>query len=135
MSDATDPDDARAIQWRRVEDAILRSAGALGASAREALAAGSEIPQALKLYVEKVTRHAYRVTDGDIRSLLATGYSQDQIFEATLSIALGAAQTRLRAGLIALSAGEPHQIGKQSPEPAPETAARAHGDDSGDDEE
>jgi hypothetical protein len=129
MSDASDPADAHALQWRHIEDAILRSSGALDSSMREALAGGLEIPQPLKLYVEKVTRYAYRVTDNDVRSLLAAGYSQDQIFEATLSIALGAAQTRLRAGLTALGAGAPHQTGKQGAEPAPDAAGRAMGDE------
>jgi hypothetical protein len=105
-SDPGDPGDPHALQWRHVEDAILRRAGALDASMRQALATGSEIPQPLKLYVEKVTRYAYRVTDDDVRSLLAAGYSQDQIFEATLSVALGAAQTRLQAGLTALRSAQ-----------------------------
>lgn len=131
MSDATDPDpaDAHAIQWRRVEDAILRSSGALDTSMREGLATGSEIPQPLKVYVEKVTHYAYRVTDDDVRALLAAGFSQDQIFEATLSIALGAAQARLQAGLTALGAGAPHQTGKQGAEPAPDAAGSAMGNE------
>lgn len=130
MSDGSDPGDAHAIPWRRIEDAILRGPGALDASMREALAGGLEIPQQLKIYAEKVTRYAYRVTDGDIRSLLAAGYSQDQIFEATLSVALGAAQTRLHAGLTALGAGEPgepHQARNQGADP--DAAGRTMGDE------
>ena len=99
-----EPQDPRAQRWRRLEDAILRSPGTLDASVREVLAAGREVPQPLALYVDKVTRHAYRVTDDDVQALLAAGYSQDHIFEATLSVALGAAQTRLQAGLDALRA-------------------------------
>jgi hypothetical protein len=108
MRDLPDPDephephDLYAQRWRRLEDAILRSSGTLDAGVREALTAGREIPEPLGLYVDKVTRHAYRVTDDDVLALLAAGYSQDQIFEATLSVALGAAQMRLRAGLEAL---------------------------------
>jgi len=110
MRDQLNPDeppelhDMHAQRWRRVEDAILRSRGALDSGVREALAAGQEIPEPMALYVAKVTRHAYRVTDDDVQALRAAGYSQDQIFEATLSVALGAAQTRLRAGLDALRA-------------------------------
>ena len=108
MRDLPDPDephephDLYAKRWRRVEDAILRSSGTLDAGVRAALTTGREIPKPLALYVDKVTRHAYRVTDDDVLALLAAGYSQDQIFEATLSVALGAAQRRLRAGLEAL---------------------------------
>jgi hypothetical protein len=106
MSGVSDPSDQHAIQWRNLEDAILRSPGALDASIRKALATGSDIPQPLKAYADKVTRSSHRVTDDDVRSLLAAGYSQDQIFEATLSIAFGAAQTRLQAGLTALRSAQ-----------------------------
>ena len=121
MRDLPDPDephephDLYAQRWRRVEDAILRSSGTLDAGVREALTAGREIPEPLALYVDKVTRHAYRVTDDDVLALLAAGYSQDQIFEATLSIALGTAQTRLRAGLDALRAArQENQTGNET---------------------
>jgi hypothetical protein len=96
--------DTYAGQWRRLEDAILRHAGMLDVSVRQSLATGQQIPEPLLVYVKKVARYAYRVTDDDVRALRAAGYSEDQIFEATLSIALGAAQRRLRAGLDALRA-------------------------------
>ena len=102
QADVDEPDDLHALRWRLLEDAILRGRGALDAGVREALAAGREIPKPLAPYVDKVTRHAYRVTDDDVQALLATGYSQDQVFEATLSVALGAARMRLLAGLAAL---------------------------------
>ena len=108
MRDLPDPDellephDLYAQRWRLLEDAILRSSGTLDPGVREALTAGREIPEPLALYVDNVTRHAYRVTDDDVWALLAAGYSQDQLFEATLSVALGAAQMRLRVGLEAL---------------------------------
>jgi hypothetical protein len=104
LPDPDEPHDPYAQRWRRLEDAILRSVGALDAEVRAALAGGRDIPEPLSflsLYVEKVTRHAYRVTDDDVQALLAAGNSQDQIFEATLAAALGAAQVRLRAGLVA----------------------------------
>jgi alkylhydroperoxidase family enzyme len=97
-------DDPYAARWRRLDEAILRGSGALDTRTREALAAGPTAPEALASYAEKVARHAYRVTDEDVRTLRAAGYSEDQIFEATLSLALGAARTRLRAGLDALDA-------------------------------
>jgi hypothetical protein len=94
--------DIYAEQWRRLEDAILRHAGMLDVSVRQSLATGQQISEPLEVYANKVSRYAYRVTDDDVRALRAAGYSEDQIFEATLSIALGAAQRRLRAGLDAL---------------------------------
>jgi alkylhydroperoxidase family enzyme len=61
-----------------------------------------EIPANLRSYVEKVTRHAYRVTDADVDELKRAGYSEDAIFEITAAAALGAAVMRLERGLIAL---------------------------------
>jgi hypothetical protein len=117
--------DLYAQRWRRLEDAILRSRGTLDSGVREALTAGQEVPESLALYVAKVTRHAYRVTDDDVQALLAAGYSQDQIFEATLSVALGAAQTRLRAGLEAVRAtfhrGESSEMGRATGAASAET--------------
>jgi len=84
-----------------VEEAILRTPGALEPATREAIAAG-EPPDELAPYLDKVTRHAYKVTDDDVARLRAAGYDEDAIFEATLAAALGAARTRLERGLAAL---------------------------------
>src|SRR5437868_873270 len=94
--------DPYAERWQHLENTILRGPGQLDAATRAALASGQGIPDPLATYAEKVARNAYKVTDGDIAALRAAGYSEDQLFEATLSIALGAAQMRLRAGLNAL---------------------------------
>jgi hypothetical protein len=72
---------------------LLERAEHWDAEVRAALAGGRDIPEPLSflsVYVEKVTRHAYRVTDDDVQALLAAGASQDHIFEATLAVAHGA---------------------------------------------
>jgi alkylhydroperoxidase family enzyme len=69
--------------------------------------ATGEIPEALRPYVDKVARHAYKVTDRDLEELKAAGYSEDAIFEITLSAALGAGTSRLERGLAALRGEEP----------------------------
>lgn len=94
--------DRYATQWQRLENTLLHGSGQLDEATRFSLATGESIPEPLAAYAEKVTRYAYKVTDDDIALLRAAGYSDDQLFEATLSIAFGAAQTRLRAGLDAL---------------------------------
>ncbi|MGZ3602263.1 MAG: hypothetical protein ACXWQ5_22010 [Ktedonobacterales bacterium] len=95
-----------AARWQRLQNSIVRGPGQLDAATRAALASGHDIPEPLASYAEKVARYAYKVTDDDIAALLAAGYSEDQLFEATLSVALGAAQMRLRAGLDALHAAQ-----------------------------
>jgi alkylhydroperoxidase family enzyme len=66
-----------------------------------------ELPSELYSYINKVALHAYKVTDEDISTLLEAGYSEDAIFEITVSAALGAGMMRLQRGLAALK-GEKH---------------------------
>ena len=53
-------------------------------------------------YLDKVRRSAYKVTDADIQELRDAGYSEDVIFEQTVSVAVAAGLTRLEAGLAVL---------------------------------
>lgn len=63
---------------------------------------GEGIPADLLVYVDKVILHAYKVTDQDVESLKQSGFSEDEIFEVTLSASFGAAAARLDVGLAAL---------------------------------
>lgn len=96
--------DPYAERMRRLRRAILHGEGALDPAVRATLVAGGEPPTSLATYVAKVARHAYRVTSDDISALRTSGYSEDQIFEATISVALHAALERLDAGLGAVRA-------------------------------
>jgi alkylhydroperoxidase family enzyme len=99
---STDP---HAPGMQRLADAVLAGPGTLDPSIRRAAAEGVDVPEALRAYLDKVARHAYKVTDEDVEALLAAGYSEDQIFEATVSCALGAGLRRLEAGLSAIDGG------------------------------
>ena len=70
-------------------------------AARNAAANGTGVPADLQSLVDKIHRHAYKVTDEDIARLQTT-YSDDQLFEIVVSAALGASRKRLFAGLAAL---------------------------------
>ena len=91
--------DPHAADMRRLVDAVLAGPGTLDPEIRRAAAERAEVPEALRGYLDKVARHAYKVTDEDVDALRAAGYSEDQIFEATVSCALGACLRRLEAGL------------------------------------
>lgn len=65
------------------------------------------VPTALAPYVDAVARHAYRVTDADVRALQAAGQSDDALFEVTVAAAVGAAMHRLQRGMAALRGEEP----------------------------
>ena len=66
---------------------------------------GPRLPQELESYVDKVARHAFKVTDADIEALRDSGYSEDAIFELTLSAALGAGIARLERAMAAMKGG------------------------------
>jgi alkylhydroperoxidase family enzyme len=54
-------------------------------------------PEVMDAYLEKVRRHAYKVTDADVEGLKAAGLSEDQIFEQTVAAAIGEGLARLDA--------------------------------------
>ncbi len=95
-------------------DAILNSSGATDPTLRRAIEEqsaqlsshsspqGERIPPELAAYVKKVALYAYRTTGEDIEALRRAGYSEDAIFEITLSAALGAGMVQLERGLAAL---------------------------------
>ena len=83
-----------------VRQAILKRAAAAGGTVLE----GGEVPGELEELVDKIARHAYRITDEDYAQLREAGYSEDQLFAVTLSAATGAATARLQRGLAVLHA-------------------------------
>ena len=58
-----------------------------------------QIPEALRPYLEKVVLHAYKTTDQDIEQLKYLGYTEDEIFELTISAAFGAGYARYLQGI------------------------------------
>jgi alkylhydroperoxidase family enzyme len=103
-----------AANVQRMVDAVLSRPGDTDPALRHAIEVWSaklggrpavevgEIPAELTGYVTKVALHAYKTLDEDIEALRNAGYSEDAIFEITLSAAIGAGQARLERGLAAL---------------------------------
>jgi len=71
------------------------------AAMRRTAADGAGVPADLEPLIDKIHRHAYKVTDDDV-ARLQTKYGDDQMFEIVVSAALGASRKRLLAGLKAL---------------------------------
>jgi alkylhydroperoxidase family enzyme len=69
---------------------------------RQAAQPEREAPPECAAYLEKVRSNAYKVTDQDIQALKDAGYSEDVIFEQTVSVAVAAGLERLKAGLESL---------------------------------
>jgi alkylhydroperoxidase family enzyme len=106
--------DSHATYTQRLIKAVLTNSGDTDPSVRQAVEALSArtsgdsisqsdtIPPELIGYIKKIALHAYKTTDEDIEALRKAGYSEDAIFEITLSAALGAGMARLEQGLAAL---------------------------------
>ena len=71
----------------------------LVARLREAANPDRPTPSDFAPFLDKVRGGAYAVTDEDVRSLLAAGHSEDEVFEQTVSAAVAAGLERLDAGL------------------------------------
>jgi alkylhydroperoxidase/carboxymuconolactone decarboxylase family protein YurZ len=69
---------------------------------RSLVAAAPEPAAVLGPYLGKVRAGAYRVTDSDVEALKQAGLSEDEIFEATVTAAIGEGLRRLDAALEAI---------------------------------
>jgi hypothetical protein len=81
---------------------ILAGPGKASAPDRQAAFDNSGVPVPLAALVDKVARHAYRVTDQDITDVKAAGISEDQIFEVVVCAAVGQATRQYDAAFAAL---------------------------------
>lgn len=85
----------------RVLNRVLTGAGEVDPAIRQAAAKGAEVPAELQPLIDKIHRHAYKVTDEEIAAAQQK-FGDDRMFEIVVSAALGAANQRLQAGLKAL---------------------------------
>ncbi len=99
-------DAARQLQGRVIERA-LRGPGKATAAARRDAFENKSLDDRSRALVQKVARHAWKITDADIASARAAGLTEDEIFELTVCAALGQATRQLNAALLALDAAAP----------------------------
>lgn len=93
--------DPHAALRDRVLQQVLEGAGETDSTIRRAAAEGTSLPLELQPLIDKIHRHAYKVTDEDIARLRAK-HGDDQMFEIIVSASVGASHRRLVAGLNAL---------------------------------
>lgn len=93
--------DPHAALRDRVLQGVLNGPGEADPALRKAAAEGRGALGELQALVDKIHRHAYKVTDDDL-ARLQPKYADDQLFEIVVSAALGASRNRLLAGLAAL---------------------------------
>ena len=71
---------------------------------RSAAFNNSGLAKPVSTLVDKVTRHAFRVTDEDIASARDSGLSEDQVFEIVVCAAIGEATRQYDSAFAALEA-------------------------------
>ena len=81
------------MSWQKVQAAILAPAGSA------AIARGDDPPELAPL-LDKVRRHAYRITDADV-----AGIDADTLYESVLAAAFGVADEKRRRAHEAIDAG------------------------------
>lgn len=83
---------------------ILEGGGKASPSERRAAFINSGLGEPVGALVNKVARHAYKVTDEDITAARASGLSEDQIFEIVVCAAVGQATRQYNGAIAALEA-------------------------------
>ena len=86
----------------RLRHSVLAGPGSLPPHVRQAISEGAKLTGALGAFVQKIAEDASTLTNDDIAELHRARYTDDQIFEATVSAALGAGLFRLECVLGAL---------------------------------
>ncbi|MGH4025657.1 MAG: hypothetical protein ACRDRV_13865 [Pseudonocardiaceae bacterium] len=89
--------DSRGRRLDELAEAVSSAPGVLPRSVRRALAGGGRISGELGELADLVAAGGAGVTDGLIRRLLVSGYSEDVVFECVVAAAVGAGTQRLRA--------------------------------------
>ena len=87
-----------------LRSSVLDAPGALGTKLRHSIYAGEPVEPPLGSFAMKVREDSVRLSRKDIDLLKDHGCTEDEIFEATLAAALGAADRILQRGLKALRA-------------------------------
>ena len=89
---------------RAVVARILEGEGRASHALRRAAFDNAGLVDPLSSLIEKVAKHAYKVTDEDIAAARALGLSEDQIFEIVVCAAVGQATRQYDTALAALEA-------------------------------
>jgi alkylhydroperoxidase family enzyme len=69
------------------------------AELRAIVASMPPAPEAMEAYLAKVRERAYAVTDAEVEQLKAAGFSEDEIFEQTVAVAIAQGLRRYDAAM------------------------------------
>ena len=83
---------------------ILEGDGRASPSERRAAFDNSGLAEPLGALVNKVARHAFKISDEDITAARASGLNEDQIFEIVVCAAIGQATRQYDTAVAAIEA-------------------------------
>jgi hypothetical protein len=83
---------------------ILEGDGKASRAQRHAAFDNAGLPEPVNMLIDKVNKHAYRITDEDIVAARASGLTEDQIFEMVVCAAIGQASRQYDRAFGALEA-------------------------------
>ena len=83
---------------------ILEGEGKASHAQRRAAFDNAGLTDPLRTLINKVARHAYKITDEDITGARVSGLNEDQIFEVVVCAAIGQATRQYETALVALKA-------------------------------
>src|SRR5215831_17186271 len=80
---------------------ILQGDGRASHAQRRAAFDNAGLAEPLGTLIDKVAKHAYKVTDEDVTAAKASGFSEDEIFEIVVCAAIGQATRQYDTALAA----------------------------------
>ena len=94
--------------WSRaraaVIDRVLAGDGETTIAERRAAFENEAAPTPARALLDKVARHAWRVTDADVLAAKTAGLTEDRVFELVIAAALGKASRQYETAAAALNA-------------------------------
>jgi alkylhydroperoxidase family enzyme len=83
---------------------ILEGEGKASHAQRRAAFDNAGLTDPLSTLIDKVARHAHKITDEDIAGARASGLNEDQLFEVVVCAAIGQATRQYETAIAALKA-------------------------------
>jgi hypothetical protein len=96
-------EDKKRAAHRALVDRVLNGEGRASPEQRARAFSNADIPPPLHALIDKVATRPAEVTDADFAAAKASGFSEDQLFELVISVAVGQSARLYEAGLAALA--------------------------------
>jgi len=81
---------------------ILEGSGRASQAERRAAFENASVAEPMRTLIDKVARHAYKITDEDVAAALASGVGEDEVFEMVVCAAVGQASRQYESALATL---------------------------------